>query len=266
MLNVIDLENKWTRYKIKSYIPYGIIALSIVVIITLSSMLLFKEPAQKSQPTQEVSQIKQKEVQPATAPKAKEYKIAQAQPAVEQSTVVKNNKDSKMILKPSLSFIKEMQTNTLAYYTEDTPKEVKKTHHIKRQTIKNIPTPKTQVIKREPEPVLVKKHSISISKEDPQKSLNDVIKRFKTNNNPALSLFVAKKYYDLKEYQKSYNYALMTNEINSNIEASWIIFAKSLVKLGEREKAIKTLQAYVSQSHSNNAKILLDDIRSGKFK
>ena len=94
----------------------------------------------------------------------------------------------------------------------------------------------------------------------------DVIKRFKKNNNPALSLFIAKKYYELENYDQSYNYALITNEINDNIDSSWIIFAKSLVKLNKREEAIKTLNKYIQHSHSNQAKILLDEIKSGKFK
>jgi len=64
----------------------------------------------------------------------------------------------------------------------------------------------------------------------------------------------------------SYNYSLITNELNNNIEASWIIFTKSLVKLNKKEMAVKTLQQYVEHSQSNQAKLLLDEITSGKFK
>ncbi|MGD9719509.1 MAG: hypothetical protein AB7U24_09720, partial [Sulfurimonadaceae bacterium] len=70
----------------------------------------------------------------------------------------------------------------------------------------------------------------------------------------------------LGDYHKSYNYALITNELNNNIEASWIIFAKSLVKLNEKEMALKTLRQYIEHSGSNQAKLLLDEIRNGKFK
>lgn len=66
-----------------------------------------------------------------------------------------------------------------------------------------------------------------------------MIKRFNTNHNPALSLFVAKQYYQIGDYEQAYNYALITNDINNNIEESWIIFAKSLVQLGKKSKQSK---------------------------
>ncbi|RLA73513.1 MAG: hypothetical protein DRG78_22425, partial [Epsilonproteobacteria bacterium] len=84
--------------------------------------------------------------------------------------------------------------------------------------------------------------------------------------NPALSLFIAKKYYELGEYRKSYNYSLKTNNINNDIEASWIIFAKSLVKLDEKKMAVKILKKYISHSDSNRAQLLLNNILSGKFR
>jgi hypothetical protein len=107
---------------------------------------------------------------------------------------------------------------------------------------------------------------ISIITKQDEDDLNDVIQRFRTNKNPALSLFIAKRYYSLGAYQKSYNYALMTNDINSEIEESWIIFAKSLVKLNQKEMAIKTLQSYLQKHESTQAKQLIDEIRSGAFR
>jgi len=56
------------------------------------------------------------------------------------------------------------------------------------------------------------------------------------------------------------------NDINKEIESSWIIFAKSAVKLGKKRQAINSLNQYISKSHSSSAKILLDEIRSGKFR
>jgi hypothetical protein len=39
-----------------------------------------------------------------------------------------------------------------------------------------------------------------------------------------------------------------------------------LVKLGKKQKAIEALRAYIKVSNSNNARLLLDNIRTGKFK
>ncbi|MBU4110699.1 CDC27 family protein, partial [bacterium] len=96
--------------------------------------------------------------------------------------------------------------------------------------------------------------------------IEEIITRFKKNNNPALSLFIAKKYYELGEYRNAYNYSLITNELNKDIEASWILFAQSLVKLNEKDKAVKVLRDYIKHTNSNRANLLLNDILSGKFK
>lgn len=140
------------------------------------------------------------------------------------------------------------------------------------------PEIKEEIIEEEPAQIIVKektqdialpqekKGSISIARRDAQKDIADVIKRFNTNHNPALSLFVAKQYYQIGDYEQAYNYALITNDINNNIEESWIIFAKSLVQLGKKEQAIQTLQKYLSQSNSSQARQLLDEINTGKFK
>ena len=70
---------------------------------------------------------------------------------------------------------------------------------------------------------------IKINKEN--SDIQDVIKRFNINKNPALSLFIAKRYYQIGEYEAAYNYAQTTNNIDNKIDESWIIFSKSLVKL-----------------------------------
>lgn len=106
---------------------------------------------------------------------------------------------------------------------------------------------------------------ISIIAQEDEDDLNDVIRRFKQNKNPALSLFVAKRYYSIGAYQKAYNYALMTNDIDSDIEESWLIFASSLVKLDQKEMAIKTLKSYLKKAESTKARHLLNEIIQGSF-
>ncbi|MBU1927551.1 CDC27 family protein, partial [bacterium] len=109
-------------------------------------------------------------------------------------------------------------------------------------------------------------NTINIKRQNEYSDIEEIITRFKKNNNPALSLFIAKKYYELGEYRNAYNYSLITNELNKDIEASWILFAQSLVKLNEKDKAVKVLQDYIKHTNSNRANLLLNDILSGKFK
>ncbi|MCW8838032.1 MAG: CDC27 family protein [Thiovulaceae bacterium] len=256
MHNIHELEQRWFKYKVKLLLPYIIvITFSIILVITLIFIT--------------DSQYKYNSINSNDQDKIINKPIADVEPKKEiKQTIVKkseekiivNEKDTqaaKLTLSPSLDFMKKLKTdsvnsydNTDVYVSEKFIEEKPKTTKV----IKNI----------KPKKVTSKK--INISTRETQNDIQQVIKRFKKNNNPALSLFVAKKYYKLGDYEKAYNFALITNEINNEIEQSWIIFAKSLVKLKKKDLAIRTLTKYIRHSHSGNAKVLLDDIKSGKFK
>jgi tetratricopeptide (TPR) repeat protein len=198
-------------------------------------------------------------------------------------------------LEPSFNFMYGLEEEVLGYYDE--PSKIKEQPHQKRQSTPPQPkiaeiTEKNQKrtvtsrqigIQQKQDSISrkkttkndttavkkVKKSSIeklNINRKSDEKDIQDVIKRFKKNKNPALSLFVAKRFYAIGNYQQSYNYALITNELNSDIEDSWLIFAKSLVKLGQRDMAISTLESYIEDSRSIKAKLLLDSIKNGTMK
>lgn len=99
-----------------------------------------------------------------------------------------------------------------------------------------------------------------------QDELNALIKRFNHKKKPALSLFIANKYYNQGNYQESYTYAKETLKLNGRIEDAILIYAKSLVKLGRSEKAKAKLYSYIKQTHSIKAKSLLNKINKGTFK
>lgn len=99
-----------------------------------------------------------------------------------------------------------------------------------------------------------------VKREESPLNINELQERFQTSPNPSLGVFIARYHYDHANYTDAYNYALKTNAINNKIEDSWLIFAKSLVKLGKTDQAKKTLQLYISQSNSTTAKSLLDSL------
>jgi tetratricopeptide (TPR) repeat protein len=271
MLNVNDLEKRWRKYKIKFYLPHIIIFISLSVIFILISTIKNYKPFNDNSLDEETKVI--------VVAKKKEHKIEKqsnktvvySEQNITKVTISKTKKQpeiKKILLSPSLNFMSNIKHSYISRYENDevhvqnTYNKPKKKNIQKQIVQKQKPIEVIEVIEIEKEE---KKH-IQISRQNTQEDISHVIKRFKKNNNPALSLFVAKKYYELEEYHKSYNYALITNEINDNIDASWIIFTKSLVKLNEKDEAIKTLKKYIEHSHSSQAKILLEEIKSGKFK
>jgi len=278
MLNIRELEKKWLIYKIKSYIPHLIISVSLIIIISLLTLFINKKDDFKSS-TKEKKALIKKEMK---IPLKTISKPTVAIPPIkkEKKALIKKEPTPKLLivdsetltLKPSLGFMKKIQNSTLPYYQSE-PSYANMTTKMKQEV--DIAKEKTQqealkkpstIVHKKKEDYIQQGNKITIERRNTREDINNIIKRFKKNNNPALSLFIAKKYYELGEYHKSYNYALITNQINRDIEASWLVFSKSLMKLGERKMAIKTLKEYIKSSHSSNAKLLLEDINSGKFR
>ncbi|WP_457748310.1 hypothetical protein [Sulfurimonas sp.] len=244
MLNIHDLEKRWKIYKFKSFLPYFIIGITLLVVIPI----LYIFYTSKNSKTINI---------PIQEPIIEKKTIIKKEIAPQKSLQIQKTNQNKTIqtLQPSMNFMKNIQYEAFQIQLQKKQSPIKKTRKkiksaIIQENIQNI-TPKI---------------NITIQRKETQNDIYEIIQRFKKNNNPALSLFVAKKYYELGKYEQSYNYALITNQINSKIEASWIIFTKSLVKLHKRNKAIHTLQEYIKVSHSSNAEILLNEIKSGKFR
>jgi tetratricopeptide (TPR) repeat protein len=310
MLNIHDLEKRWLQYKIKSYIPYIV---AVLLLILVSAALYFFVDFQKDEkqennittvkePQDKVQKLPLKKNETANAKKAiikhdtNKTVIPQAtkksiqepllvSPPLENkySAVQKTSEAQSKRLKPSLKFLRNIHD------TQELSKQ--KIQQKERKRVIQTPKPKEEYMEI-PAPVNVhdtqdaikvhekeitpekpltlkkkdNKVAITIKRKESQDDINDVIKRFQKNNNPALSLFVAKKYYELGNYKEAYNYALATNKINNHIEDSWLIFAKSLVKLGKKERALTILREYIKFSNSANAQVLLDEIQQGKFK
>lgn len=282
MLNIIDLENRWVKYKIKSYIPHITIVVSLLIITLLLIIFTTTETRKSSEAkakkvaipiTKKVEitpkkTVSQEILKPIKEEKTVVTKVKKREPIVARTSQYSVKSEKQVKLSPSLDFMREMQHSVQPYYmNENSTPEIEENKDVK------VATPvQVKVVQKHPKVVTQAEttsdsqtHKITIRRENTKNDIYEIIKRFKKNNNPALSLFVAKKYYQRGNYDQAYNYALLTNQINNQIDASWIIFAKSLVKLGKKGKAIKTLTEYVNYSHSNSAKILLDDIKLGKF-
>ncbi len=269
MLNTRDLEERWLKYKIKSYIPHITIIISLIVILILGLTFFNSSPEEKIKKVFTEKKIS-KEIVVQNRPKSTPQKAVVQIKAINYEEVplnisrVKEHKPSKneerpLTLTPSLDFMKKMQHSSLPYYQEEPTLQQKPISQIVEEVQEVDVKEATETVEQSTPKIIIKRR-------DSRDDIRHIIKRFKKNNSPALSLFIAKKYYELGEYHKAYNYALITNQIDKDIDASWIIFSKSLVKLNQKEMAIKTLKQYIEDSHSSSAKILLDDILLGKFK
>jgi len=302
MLNVIDLEARWLRYKIKSYLPH--LALFITFVLIGLVLYFYIATVQKVEievlnteelqtPTTQTDTIQvvvpeehietktiveDNKSQEAPSPLQKEEIIEQkTEEKVETQSIERNipATSTSRVFTPSMGFMQELKEQSTPYYENANfsqtaaPSSVQieetfEEEHVEEVLIDSdeeyVEAEETQKYEQ------IQSKKINIKRQNIEEDLVGIIARFKKSNNPALSLFIAKIYYELGEYHNAYNYALITNDLNRDIETSWLIFSKSLVKLGKKAMAIKTLKEYISYSKSQSAKILLDEIESGKFK
>ncbi len=94
--------------------------------------------------------------------------------------------------------------------------------------------------------------------------IKEIEARFPTTRDYEDAMYLAKYYYEKKNYRKAEYWALQANTIDSSKEESWLIFGKSKAKQGRRVDALRVLQAYYDRSGSTHVKELIDRIRKGK--
>ena len=255
MLDIKKLERRWLKYKLKSFLPYiAVVLLSVSLIIGTSLWI-------SSEKTEEKPTFQQKKV------------LLSINTAKSSISVAENNVT---LIEPSMEFVQSFQNTQLT--TENT---IQASHSASSDNKLVQPSPKTSLPisktitmpEYSPPPATLpslsktnSNKSLSINRDESKLDIITLERRFKETSNANLGLFIARYYYDRGDYNEAYNYALKTNNVNDRIDESWIIFSKSLVKLGRADQAKKTLQVYISQSSSDNAKVLLDMIENGSFK
>jgi len=87
-----------------------------------------------------------------------------------------------------------------------------------------------------------------------------LIVKFKRTNDFKIALKLSRLYYMKKKYKKSLKWAMIANELNDKDDGSWILFAKSKIKLGDKNIAKKALLTYSKVYYSKSVQELLNRI------
>jgi hypothetical protein len=253
MLNISQLEQRWLRYKIKQFSPF--IATLIVALLSVPIFFFFNTDHVEPKETQLTKNVK---------------KVAPVLPAPLESP---------MTLEPSMQFIETIGRDEEVPLTAQLTPEISQTASLravkpKKEPITTSsqtlikPSPNTNSAAYSQQAAVIQPTKIPSPDNKPNTmvrgnaafSIHEIEERFASNANPQLGLFIARYHYDHGNYNEAYNYALKTNSLNNNIEESWLLFAKSLVKLGKIDQARKTLTLYTSKNNSEEAKNLLDSL------
>lgn len=113
-----------------------------------------------------------------------------------------------------------------------------------------------------PRPHQTKKMKFTSTSADYLEIMKD---KFTRSKNPRDAVLLAQTYYKQGQYAEAEQWALAANKLNNSLEESWLMFAKSKVKLGKQDEAIKILASYYKKSRSVEAKKLIGQIKTGKI-
>ncbi|WP_187647360.1 tetratricopeptide repeat protein [Nitrosophilus labii] len=120
---------------------------------------------------------------------------------------------------------------------------------------KNISLKNAQKTEKENSANLEQNRNILNIKEPSIKDLEELFQKRKTYK---LAIKIAKYYFEKRDYRKSLEWAKTANTIDNESEESWLLYAKSLYHLGDKESAIELLQVYLKFKHSKDAAKLLE--------
>ncbi len=243
-----ELEKEWLKYKIKKHSKKAVFTLSIVG-LTASGYYFY----QSGKISSNLSLIKEKFAQKVTNSNTTDKTEKKA-----EKKVTKKEQKIKKEEKPLLA----LDTKFLENIEKRLEKEAKEKKHLFAKPKKEIAFKKSE-----------KKFSITKEEKEEKKKIKIVSKqintltflkkKFEATKEIKYALMVASYYYEKKDYKNALKWAIKANEIDSSNEESWIIFAKSKLKLGRKKEAINALKLYLKNRNSQNVLNVLQQIKRG---
>jgi hypothetical protein len=250
MYDIPELERKWKKYKrnqIKKPLIIGVTSLLLIVGAGVIATTYYKKSSKASNNVVKDTQQKSEVVNT-------------------NKTAVAVNNSPAIVIKKSGS----NSNNALINAKQENNANI----DITKATIvkPNVPDDEIRVIgfdNKEDKKAIEKKYGdILIPKKTTEElrireEIKDLEEKFRETQDPQDSLEIAKYYYKIKDYKQAENWAVNTNNLDGDIEESWLIFAKARAKQGFRTDAIKVLQTFYDETNSQKAKVLLDKLRRG---
>ena len=240
MYDIKPLEEEWKQYKKNKKKPYLIsLAALTLFIVSIFSFFNYKDislPKFESLNSNNTSKITEKKSSlvlldnPLLGVQIKKKELHENIKPIVKLNIEKTRKSVDNI--PTLPIVDAIPI------LEENPKR-----KVAKKKSKNIKVSRRNIEKPR------KKMHLNIIESSSVSAYKDVEKRFYQSHDTDDSLFLAKSYYRKGNYKKSEYWSLQTNKVNSNIEESWMIFAKSKVKLGRKNEAMRILTNYVKRSN-----------------
>ena len=273
--DIIELEKKWLKYKIKqkSKVYIFILVISILAFIFYTIYNSQQKDIYTQTTTKNINPIKQ--TKPLVIENNNNSKKNTNTISVVKKSIPSENNVSispkvvkeKIISKPYYFKLKSTEQGSelfssngfLTLNIEHNIEKQEDTEKIVKQIIQ--PIRETQISTNNKEVKKQKtKISIDMKEIDTIAYLKD---KYYSTSSIVFALMLAEEYYYEKKYKQALKWALTANDIDSQNTKSWYWFAKSKVKLGKIEDATRALKAYLANNNSKRLSTLLHKIELG---
>ena len=255
MINAKELEKRWYRYKTKGVLLVTSILVVLSLLIYGGYYILYKLDFDID-----------KKIQPKTITTKT---LAEKNSSI-SSNSIKDDNDSSVMLSPTVPVIdlereklkdSRARKRAIKYNLAQKKRYQNKKRLVKAKVSSYLTPSELAVVNNNQYRVKRKKKKINI-----QSSSNNYMsimkEKFQRNKNPREALLIAKAYYNAGNYKQSEEWSLIANNLDKNLDESWLLFAKSKDKLGKRREALRILVAYYNKSKSSKVKALIEKMKS----
>ncbi len=241
-----ELEKEWLKYKIKKHSKKAIASVSLLT-LTVWGYYFY----QNENPLNRANAFVPSEK---TASKSAEKEVKKVERVEKEQKKTVAQIDKKAVLSLDTKFLENIEKRL-----EKEQKSEKKIVKEKKENSFIENGKNFSLIAKEREKKKIKIVSKKIN------TLTFLKKKFEATKDIKYALMVASRYYEKKEYANALKWAIKANEIDSSNEESWIIFAKSKLKLGRKKEAIDALKLYLKNRNSQNVLNVLQQIKKGNL-
>ncbi len=294
MHEIEKLEKEWRRYKRKKRAPL-LIALSVAIFFAGGYLALqnsgttfdaldvkneyLKKSGDEAPKNHSAKDIYESERDSLNESEEKTENITRAESTIVQKEkpssantpkqpLVPEESEKSVVLNPDTDFLDSISSTKSNNKPQKHAKAAESIKH-ERVSKKAVPVKKSddtqngeKMAANEDENVKVSTLQIKSSKTN--NTLEYLIGRFNEKRDPKLASYIAQSYYKKGNYNEAARWSVIANSLDPSSEESWLTFARSKAKMGQKEDAIKALKVYLNQYSSKKVKSFLHSLEAGR--
>jgi len=153
---------------------------------------------------------------------------------------------------------KVLKSKGIDFFLPTESKEFLEQLNLKDSNIVNIPIPNVPTNSIKTDKVVERTSSLIASK---KATIDELINQYTNRPGFSRAIMIAKAYYDKKDYKNAAKWAKKANSINRKREEGWILYAKAVNALGQKERAVKILKVYLNFKSSKKVEKLLMQLK-----